>query len=223
MKNDFREFYDVEYIMHGMTDEELYHFGVKGQKWGKRRYQNEDGTLTPAGIQHYGRTLGRYEHEYKSNMQEANMYGNRIKSLEEKRKHNPSKDAKYLKKIGKLEKKRGKYSDKANEYRTGSNDIIKGLKGNAKVKNVKIQENPDKIATNSVYNKRTYVSQVLAGIPGQAINAGRYFKNKKYYNDPTNMGTAVNGSDVFITLQDGRVVPVSFGMKNRRKQKSIKI
>lgn len=27
----------------------LYHWGIKGQKWGVRRYQNKDGTLTPAG------------------------------------------------------------------------------------------------------------------------------------------------------------------------------
>lgn len=28
----------------------LFHYGVKGQRWGVRRYQNEDGTLTKAGI-----------------------------------------------------------------------------------------------------------------------------------------------------------------------------
>ena len=28
---------------------ELYHYGVKGQKWGVRRYRNEDGSLTEAG------------------------------------------------------------------------------------------------------------------------------------------------------------------------------
>ena len=35
-------------------DSELYHYGTKGQKWGLRRYQNKDGSLTPAGKEHYG-------------------------------------------------------------------------------------------------------------------------------------------------------------------------
>lgn len=30
-------------------DEELQHWGIKGQKWGVRRYQNKDGSLTPEG------------------------------------------------------------------------------------------------------------------------------------------------------------------------------
>ena len=35
------------------TDNELCHHGIKGQKWGIRRWQNEDGSLTEEGKQRY--------------------------------------------------------------------------------------------------------------------------------------------------------------------------
>lgn len=37
------------------------HHGVKGQRWGIRRYQNEDGTLTSAGQKRYTKELAAYE------------------------------------------------------------------------------------------------------------------------------------------------------------------
>lgn len=40
----------------GMSyDEYLAHHGILGQKWGRRRFQNPDGTLTPEGRKRYGR------------------------------------------------------------------------------------------------------------------------------------------------------------------------
>ena len=35
--------------MSGEYQNELYHHGIKGQKWGVRRYRNYDGSLTAAG------------------------------------------------------------------------------------------------------------------------------------------------------------------------------
>lgn len=35
-------------------DEELKHHGIKGMKWGVRRFQNADGSLTPEGRKRYG-------------------------------------------------------------------------------------------------------------------------------------------------------------------------
>lgn len=45
------------------TDEldELYHHGVKGQRWGFRRYQNKDGSLTPAGRRRANKLKEQYE------------------------------------------------------------------------------------------------------------------------------------------------------------------
>lgn len=36
-----------------MYDQDLYHYGIKGMKWGIRRYQNKDGTLTSKGKKRY--------------------------------------------------------------------------------------------------------------------------------------------------------------------------
>lgn len=43
-----------------LEDSELKHHGIKGQRWGIRRYQNEDGTLTEAGKKHYAKLDDRW-------------------------------------------------------------------------------------------------------------------------------------------------------------------
>ena len=42
-------------------DNELYHYGRKGMKWGQRLYQNEDGSLTALGRSRYRREQAKIE------------------------------------------------------------------------------------------------------------------------------------------------------------------
>lgn len=85
-----------------MSENDMTHSGILGQKWGIRRYQNEDGSLTPEGRLHYG--VG--EERRKSKFQMAR----------DKENYKVMKNRMRLE--SKLEKHRSKLEEKSKETKT---------------------------------------------------------------------------------------------------------
>lgn len=107
-----------EYII---VDGQLYHHGIKGQKWGVRRYQNPDGTLTPAGKR---RTLNR---------KDRRMYDAASRILKEDKRYEKRRFNKHMRKAEKALEKHKKYDAKDTEYFNKMMDAEEGSKKQARL------------------------------------------------------------------------------------------
>ena len=66
-------------------ENELMHWGIKGMKWGVRRYQNKDGSLTPAGKKRYDKEMAKLKEEEKIAKNKLRTQA-KLDKLDEKRK-----------------------------------------------------------------------------------------------------------------------------------------
>ena len=76
----------VRRVPHWNPNDELYHHGIKGQRWGVRRYQNPDGSLTAAGKERYSKEFEKaISKKSKGTVQTANanyVYPDSVQAVE---------------------------------------------------------------------------------------------------------------------------------------------
>lgn len=79
-----------------MSEYYLVHHGIKGQRWGIRRYQNEDGSLTDAGKKHYGiKSDGTISDRGRKHLGKA-LYKQKRKELSKAEKRDVGKTGKFI-------------------------------------------------------------------------------------------------------------------------------
>lgn len=72
-----------------MYEVELYHHGIKGQRWGVRRFQNKDGSLTRLGLKRMDKTQRK---AIKAEKKQARQEARAIKNEQRKAKQEAQKD-----------------------------------------------------------------------------------------------------------------------------------
>lgn len=132
MRNDFQS----DYLMH---------HGILGQKWGVRRYQNDDGSLTDAGKRRYGSEDTKSISSAKGIQKRLNDVDTAIARNKRALSDNLSKSLNYSRKAEKLENKLNKNNPMKGKVNI-ENDKLKELRNKAGESFTKANEAKARIA-----------------------------------------------------------------------------
>ena len=146
---------------------ELYHHGVLGQKWGVRRYQRADGSLTRQGRK-------RFKEVAKSERKQKKVRKESLKILNKDLEKTEKKRSEYKEKY--KETSNEKYQDKAKQYLKQSRDLKTAIKN---IDSGAWKAGKDYCTT----NKGIKVPYAYVGLLGPKIGIANIPKHKVIIND----------------------------------------
>lgn len=203
--------------------DELYHYGVLGMRWGVRRYQNANGTLTSIGKKRYGTsdTVKNIQNKKDAIKKRKNSYlGKESERVDKVFDKTYARDLNYLTKNGmrkgKAEKKAfnnalsasNAYDEKITaKYRNDMKNLKKDLKNAKKDRKKKINATTkdimkkSKFAEKFIYNKATFkkAAKYMVDNDASADDAKRMAKTEAKRN--TLAALAVIGGGYLYTMK----------------------
>lgn len=149
-----------------MDEKELIHWGIKGMKWGVRRYQNKDGTLTADGKKRYNAEMERLKNEEKI-----------LKNKEATRA-----------KLAKLENKQKEIDErkKALNGDSGKKTVAKNTRDESEPKLKSVKDMSDEELAAVV--RRAQLEKQYRDLNPQQVSAGKKFFNTFIVPTATNVG-----------------------------------
>ena len=153
--------------MNTYNNNELYHFGIVGQKWGVRRYQNSDGTLTEEGIRRY--RASSYDQMSDKNKRKYNRDIKKFNSDTVRANDRLKRRERYIEKKTDETRNAAKLGTMSNIRKSGDlNELNKRVRDTTKFLN----ENPDQKQKFGRITKRQRIGTIAGG---SAVAAGAAF------------------------------------------------
>lgn len=184
---------DEKYVIYS---EELTHHGIPGMKWGIRRYQNKDGSLTNAGKKRYEKELAKAKAEQKV-IKNRERTKAKLDKLEEMKRDNAA---------------RKKALDDANKSKSKKDEATKKATSTKQIKSVKDLSDEEL----SAIVRRAQLEQQYNNLHPKKVSLG-----KKVMNDvlaPALMGSAKNVMNDFMNKKGKELL----GLNDKKDEDPLK-